>query len=398
MTLNPKLKNLLLFLIFLLLAGVSLFCGAGLLITKVFFPYHGLAGFMLHVLFVILLATPLLYRLCRYIFRGRDVAAACAGVCLIVALICCAATVPDVYSSSGNRQSSYLKTPFLEAFEKNAVNFWMPVHVSISRFLSSTRLARKDDFLISENQLRTAAENFEPADIIFMRKNWYLSNIATGGFWKHAAIYLGDLAELDAYFRDECRKRYGVGLSELLKVQYPLVYEELDNNSRTGSDSIIEALADGVRINLLMKSARSDSLAVIRPRLSKEAKLDSLIYTFQNHDKPYDFRFDYSTNQVLYCSELVSKAFAYPEKESILFDVPISSGRPLLEPNDMVENFHSWRNSAASKGDVIVYFTDRKGGSAAYQLEERAFWVSWKKPNVFFNAERTLDYLLSGVD
>lgn len=353
-----KLSSWLFYILFFLSAIASLVLGTGLVITKGLYPYHSLAGFLLYIMFFILICSPFVCRALSSICGKHIMVFPAASMFLVFFLAAWAVLTPGICSSSANESMVCFDAKPLKYFEKGVVNTWMPVHESVSRFMSGTRMPISDDYRISESRLRSAAEKLEPADIIFMRKDWYLSNVATGGFWKHTAIHIGDLPELDDYFREACRKRYGLKLSDYIKNEFPEVYMELRLMNKDGKAAIIEALADGVCVSSLIESARSDSLAVIRPRLSRESKLDALLFCFRNYGKPYDFRFDYSTDSVFYCSELVSKAFESLGSESIFFRNPVSSAGPLLEPNDMVESFKAWENSSNPHGDVIIYFTE----------------------------------------
>ena len=42
-----------------------------------------------------------------------------------------------------------------------------------------------------------------PGDIVVVRQNWFISNIGLPGFWPHAELYLGTVAELQRYFDED---------------------------------------------------------------------------------------------------------------------------------------------------------------------------------------------------
>jgi hypothetical protein len=176
-------------------------------------------------------------------------------------------------------------------------------------------------------------------------------------------IYVSNLSILDQYFRETVHDTDltdGLSVSEYLKKDHPELYEALsDGNLRT-----IEAESEGIVSLTVDTSLTADYAAVLRPMLSKEEKLKALVYVFNQYGKPYDFNFDFLTDNELVCSELYYKA--YPQFNHKLRSI---SGRLVLSSNHVAEDFaddyvvyrgtHSEDQDMNSNGKLeLIYFLD----------------------------------------
>jgi hypothetical protein len=254
-------------------------------------------------------------------------------------------------------------------FEKNSFKTWFPIQKTASEMIGDTKIPARQIPLISLSQIEKIKENLQPGDVLIQRRNWWLSNAGLPGFWKHTAIYVSNLSKLNEYFTEETKKTnitQGLTLSEYLKTNHPELYKELvDNKLRT-----IEAESEGIISFTLEKSASADYLAILRPNISKEEKLEALIYTFNQFGKPYDFNFDFITDKEIVCSELYYKA--YPQLNHTL---RITSGRLVLSTNHIAEDFNK------NKGLLeVIYFIDgnEKERNANFKTEKE-FENTWQR-------------------
>jgi hypothetical protein len=247
--------------------------------------------------------------------------------------------------------------------EKNLFKTWFPIQKKVSEYMGDTKIPVKYDVLIKQEDIDKLKPLLEPGDVILERRNWYLSNAGLPGFWKHTAIYVSNLSILDEYFKEtvlDTGLTNGLSVSKYLEKNYPELYKEFsDGNLRT-----IEAESEGIVSLIVDTSLSADYVAVLRPMLSKEEKFIALIYVFEQYGKPYDFNFDFLTDNELVCSELYYKA--YPQFNHELRSV---SGRLILSSNNIVENFaadyesyrktHSEDKNLNSNGKLeFIYFID----------------------------------------
>ncbi|MDD2600444.1 MAG: YiiX/YebB-like N1pC/P60 family cysteine hydrolase [Kiritimatiellae bacterium] len=273
----------------------------------------------------------------------------------------------DFFSTLARNPHIYIENP-LDMLEEAAFKAWFPLQKHVALQMSNIRTTSRDH-LITPEMIAASRSKLQPGDILLQRRNWYMTNIGIPGFWPHAALYIGTLEEMRSFFGDIA----------LIKARYPEIYEELQSPDSQGYPmAVIEAIKPGVILQSLEKSAHCDYLAVIRPNLTPEQKLQVLLNAFAHYQKPYDLNFDFATDNQLVCSELVYKA--YNPVDPKLFSPEIVNGRLLLPPNLMAEQIAG----ALKQGDArfsFVMFLD------AIEKQERIvegtvedFMQSWSRP------------------
>jgi len=262
-----------------------------------------------------------------------------------------------------------------------------PVQKGISEWMGQTRVANGEHFLISAEQIAALHAQLRPGDIFLERREWYLSNIGLPGFWPHAALYIGDAEERRAYFdTPEIRAWVNAqGIADgrfetLLRTRYPRAYSR---SQPAGADTprIIEAVGKGVTFSTLEHSAAADSVAVLRPRLSRLAIAQAILKSFDYFDRPYDFDFDFRTDGKLVCTELVFKSYR-PEKDRPGLDWPLSSvaGRPVLTANNIVRHFDETWQTPAQLLDLVAFFDGNARTGRAEESDLESFRASWRRP------------------
>lgn len=215
---------------------------------------------------------------------------------------------------------------------------WFPVQMNVSEWMGDTRMVRREHGLISREQIAALVARLEPGDIILERRNWYVSNIGLPGFWPHTAIYAG-VAD--------------------------------------GKPRVLEAISEGVCYNSLEHSLDADSVAVLRPRLSKAERATALQRAMHYIGRPYDFNFDFLTDAELVCSELVYKAYE-PGKDfrGVRFALTEMLGRHLLPPNEIVRQFDEGKLEA----DFVAFLDGREQKRCAVEADVEEFRKSWRRP------------------
>jgi len=260
-----------------------------------------------------------------------------------------------------------------DVFEKNTMDKWLPVQKQIANALGEARITTRHDYFITHEQIEELLSQLEPGDIMFQRRNWYVSNAGMPGFWTHAALYLGTMDEMDEYFSETAMDEFGVAFADYVETNYPTVYQSRGQT--------IEGKAEGVVMLSMDVSAKADYLAFIRPKTSKRDKMLAVLYAFDNHMKPYDFNFDFSTDDTFVCSEVVYKAYApSADKQGLQYELSQVAGRWMLAPNDMVKNFDELYGSSEQQNEFVLFLDgDEETGVAVYRDVDE-FRSSWERP------------------
>lgn len=228
------------------------------------------------------------------------------------------ARIPTARRRAKDRRGSGF-TAWKELWDARIKNtFSFPLYeaiASISRFLGSTRVTHPAP-RVSKIQLEDLAERLRPGDIILARSDHYLSNAFLPGFWPHAILYLGPSEGWTGL-----RLPSGELLADdpIVRQALALYRKPAKGGSRPG---VIEAIARGVVFNSLEHSVRKDYVAVLRPLIA-EAKIAAGIRRALSFlGRPYDFQFDFASDDRLVCTELVYQAYDSELNFRVAMDAP----------------------------------------------------------------------------
>ncbi len=269
----------------------------------------------------------------------------------------------------------------LDYFEAAVFKAWFPLQKGVAVGISDIRTTGRDNFVSAED-IQQAHAKLEPGDVLLERRNWYATNIGLPGFWPHAAFYTGSLDELDSYFDEDSRQATdGLAPSKYLKQQRPKVYAGFAAGDHGNPIRVIEAIGEGVVLTSLEHSAHADYLAALRPKQTKTEKLDSLMRAFTHFGKPYDYNFDFVTDDAIVCSELVYKSLQpTAENTGIQFDLVSQSGRLVLPPNNIIRKFDEQFDSPEADLSFVLFFDGREELQRALPRDARELRASWKRP------------------
>ena len=266
---------------------------------------------------------------------------------------------------------------------------WFPVQSTVAEWMGDTKVKRLQQHLVSQAQVQAMQPSLKPGDIIVARQNWYLSNIGLPGFWPHAELYLGSPEELKAHLDvDEVTQALpeleGMTLSAYLAKTYPEAWAQYTTPFDDGKPRrVMEAISEGVMLRSLEKAAQADYVGVMRPRFDRAATARALIRAFQYVGRPYDFNFDFLTEEVIVCTELVYKAWQPgPQKPGPKLSLINVLGRPTLPANDIVRQFaqQAERPEAERELDFVYFLDGREGQAKAVVSTREAFIQSWRRP------------------
>lgn len=190
----------------------------------------------------------------------------------------------------------------------------------------------------------------KPGDILLTRRDGYLSNTFLPGYWGHAALYLGRPDEIRALGDDP-------------SLQAALA--QLAGNDRDGFRfAAVEAIGEGVRLSSAEFALHANSLAVLRPKLSKEQIRTAIVRAIELRGVPYDFSFDFSSQDKIICTELVYRAYA-PS-----LDVPFEEvmGRKTLKPDGILKEL--FFSNTEPRTELVLYGVAEDGRLALRSAEE----------------------------
>jgi hypothetical protein len=268
-------------------------------------------------------------------------------------------------------------------------NTWFPLQKGLSDWMGDTKVARPHSHLISSRQIKTMGNRLQPGDIFFERHEWYLSNLGLPGFWTHVALFIGTPEERQSFFNEpEVRawvKEMGIGSGDfesLLRERYPSAYAKSRlTNEDKHPNRILEAISEGVSFTSLAYTGSADSLAVVRPRLSRREKAQAILRAFQYSGRPYDFNFDFQTDSSLVCSELIFKVYEPGDgMKGLEFPVSEVLGRKVSTPNGMVRRFGEQFGKSNGQADFVLFLDGYEKERRAIESTE-SFCSSWQRPN-----------------
>ncbi len=258
---------------------------------------------------------------------------------------------------------------------------WYPAQSRVAEWMGDTRVRRIGRYLITPAQLVELRARLQPGDVLLSRKNWYLSNVALPGFWPHAILYVGTAEQLGSTF-DVPEVHALVGelsgspgrLDEFLRARWPAHWQALRGGHGGQPAEVLEAVSEGVVFNTL-EHAAGDYLAALRPKLSLRARAQAIVEAFSHAGKPYDYDFDFATDQALVCTELVWRAYRpAANKPGLHLELVRAVGRWTLPANEIVRQYAVHQEGGGGAALSFVYFLDgREKAGRAVVADEAAF-------------------------
>ncbi len=257
----------------------------------------------------------------------------------------------------------------------------LPVQAGVATWLGDTRVGHDGRALISAKQIAQAVEKTRPGDVVFERRNWYLSNLGLPGFWPHTAIWTGTPDELARALDDdpEVRASYRGSFRAWIERTYPERYAEWCLPDEGGHPRrIIEAVSEGVVIASAEHSLRADYAAALRPRRPPIEVARSIETAFGYLGRPYDFDFDFYSDQSLVCSELVYKSWEPGVgREGVSFALVEVLGRMTLPPNDMIGWWARGADEPESALEFVWFLDGREHEGDAVWRDEPSLRASY---------------------
>ncbi len=251
-----------------------------------------------------------------------------------------------------------------EAFQR-----FMPAQKNVAEWFGDTRVVAQERRLISDAQLQEMGKSMRPGDIIVERRNWYLSNIGLPGFWPHAALYIGTNEDIRRTFDEdpETKARFG-HLSEYLEKNHKEAFTAWSANDSHGRQHVvIEAVSEGVVVASIEHSCGADYVGILRPRIPLVDVAAAIDRAFSFYGRPYDFNFDFGTDDQIVCSELVLKAYEPRSQATPGLRIPFVTvaGKRVAPPTELVRSFAAERGQDKRQLDFVYFLDGREGEKRA---------------------------------
>lgn len=240
---------------------------------------------------------------------------------------------------------------------------WRPLPVTIAAAAGGPAATAPRPSFISREQIAAARPMVKPGDILFERRDWALTNVGLPGFWPHVSLYIGT--------PEERVQMFGAEFEERLRRADPRRYA-----SELAKATVIEAVGQGVLVNTFERAADADYFAVIRPRTDNRVKSEAIVRALAMVGRPYDFEFDFVTDDRIVCSELIFKAY----ERRLDLPVPRYAGRSVASPNDFARWFDERFDTPESGADFIVFLDGHDHSDSATRENADAFRRSWRRP------------------
>ncbi len=267
-----------------------------------------------------------------------------------------------------------------------AFSAWLPAQERIARWAGEVRVRRRGEALISAAQVAELRQRLEPGDVLLQRREWYLTNAGIPGFWTHAALYVGTESEREAFFDEPevarwAREQGHDSFGELLAARHPRAVDGSRSVAEGHPVRVLEAIAQGVTFTTLEESAHADSIAVLRPALSRRERAIALVRAFGYAGRPYDYEFDFATDRALVCSELVYKSYQ-PGAGTRGLELPLApvAGRLMMTPNEIARRFTYTRGARRPPFIFVAMLDGSERSEEAHPATAEVFAESWRRP------------------
>jgi hypothetical protein len=195
-------------------------------------------------------------------------------------------------------------------------------------------------------------EQLQPLDIILEKTPFRLTDKLIPGHFGHVAIWVGNQQEL---------KDKGLWEHEVIQPYHNKITPKGNSSNSKDGYCIVEALREGVKLSSLEEFMNVDDIAILRPVFDgdiSEKEKESLLLTFRQLGKEYDFNFDVNTTDKIVCSELAYVCFP-----QIDWPTAKTAGRHTISP-DNVANL-CWNGTPL---ELITFYHDGEKVNEANQL------------------------------
>jgi hypothetical protein len=264
---------------------------------------------------------------------------------------------------------------------------WLPLQKGVAEWMGHTKVWRPHAYLIQPEQIERISQVLEPGDILLERREWYLTNVGIPGFWTHTALFIGsaekrDNLSMEPEVRLWLQAQGAKSFDDLIAKRYPGAYAAMQIPYGDGRlPRVIEALSPGVSFTSLHYSATCDSLAILRPRLCKADRAAAVVRAMRYFGRPYDYAFDFGSDQRLVCTELIVKAYL-PDRTKKGLKLPLERlmGNLVTPANAFVRQFDQSYGTENQQMDLVLFLDGNEKMKRAAEGDLKTFRKSWNRP------------------
>ena len=132
----------------------------------------------------------------------------------------------------------------------------------------------------------------------------------------------------------------------------------------------------------LEHSCGADYVAVLRPRLTPLARARAVERALWYWGRPYDFNFDFATDDEVVCSELVLKAFEPTDGGGKGLEIPFVevAGRRAVPPTEFVRVFANELGRPDARFEFVAFLEGREKERRAVVADEKALAATVARP------------------
>lgn len=230
--------------------------------------------------------------------------------------------------------------------------FRKPLQKAICDVFSDIDLSFRNQKYLGNKEFEKIRSTLRPGDILIKRNDRQVSNFGISGFWTHSAIYLGSLEDINQYF-EGLPMLNGQQASEFIRENYYEAFQKFSQQKQM----IIEAVGKGVIISPLEHIAKVDYFAGFRPNLPREEIFRSMLNACSYYGTPYDFLFDFESDDALVCSELIYKSYSEtPDKKGLNFIGSSFDGHFFFYPNDIARQYCLEYETARPALNLVIFY------------------------------------------
>ena len=176
----------------------------------------------------------------------------------------------------------------------------------------------------------------------------------------------------------------------LIQGHFPQAYKRHLEPEKGHPRRVIEAMSEGVSHTSLEHSADCDSLLVLRPRVTLLSKARAIYRAFYYSGRPYDFDFDFRTDETLVCTEVVQKAYEPTDLkgegkragDGLALSTVSVMGRDVIPANHIAQLFDQGYASAEAERpfDFVLFYDGDAKGAHAQERDLKSARQSWRRP------------------
>ncbi len=256
---------------------------------------------------------------------------------------------PSLFSQEKFKMIGSMTSDYLAKITANSSN-------NVSKFFGNSIglvQTRKGKLYKKEEVLKELKEKLLPLDILLEKTPFRLTDKFIPGHFGHVAIWVGSKEELT---------QKDIWNNDYVRPHQKDICSDTSNPMCKDNKQIVEALRGGVQLSTLEDFLNVDDVLILRPKViqaSPQLAKESLLLSFRQLGKEYDFNFDVNTTEKIVCSEL-----AYVCYPTIDWDTEKVAGRFTISPDNVA---HLAFNGNIF--EVIVFYHDGKKVEANQTLD-----------------------------